>query len=317
MHSITFATRGSRLALWQAEHAAGLLRARLGPDADIRQLALTTKGDAVLDAPLSQIGGKGLFVKEIEEALLDGRADIAVHSMKDMPVELSPGLRIGAVLEREDPADMLLSVCCSGLMTLPSGALVGTSSLRRQSQILARRPDLRVASLRGNVDSRLRKLQEGQFNAVIMAAAGIGRLGLTAPYMDRLAPERFLPAACQGAIGLEIRDDRRDLAELLAPLEDRASRLCIEAERGFLSGLDCGCQAPVAAYATLGPDGVISLEALIARLDGSEVIRRRGASAPDAGLDEAGALGRELAGAILENGGRSVLNSILYACANE
>ena len=317
MHSITLATRGSRLALWQAEHTAGLLRARLGADANIRQLIITTKGDAAPDASLSKIGGKGLFVKEIEDALLDGRADIAVHSLKDMPMEFPPGLKLGAALEREDPADMLFSVYHSGLMTLPSGASVGTSSLRRQSQILSRRPDLRVVPLRGNVDTRLRKLQEGQFNAVIMAAAGIIRLGLTAPCMDRLAPERFLPAACQGVIGLEIRADRPDLADLLAPLEDRVTRLCVEAERGFLAGLDSGCQAPIAAYATRSPDGAISLDGLIARLDGSEVIRLRSVSAPDAGPAEAHTLGLELAGAILENGGRSVLNSVLYACENE
>jgi hydroxymethylbilane synthase len=305
--------------MWQADHTATLLRARLGAEADIRKFIIKTKGDAFLDAPLSQIGGKGLFVKEIEDALLSGRADIAVHSLKDVPMELPPDLVLGAVLKREDPADMLVSVCYSGIMTLLSGANIGTSSLRRQAQILSRRPDLRITPLRGNVDTRLRKLQEGQCDAVVLAAAGMRRLNLSAPYMDRLAPERFLPAAGQGALGLEIRADRQDLIEMLAPLEDQDTRLCIEAERGFLAGLEGGgsCQAPIAAHAVRGPDGVISLDGLIARLDGSEVIRMKHTGAPQADTAAARALGLELAKNLLENGGRSVLNSILYAPESE
>ena len=313
---ITIATRGSRLALWQAEHAAGLIRERIGEGADVRLDVIKTKGDVVLDKPLADIGGKGLFVKEIEDALLDGRADVAVHSMKDVPMQLPEGLVMGAVLKREDPADMLFSVYHTGLMTLPSGANIGTGSLRRQSQILARRPDVRLVPLRGNVDTRLRKLQEGQFDAIIMAAAGAARLGLKAPYMDRLAPERFLPAAGQGAIGLEIRADRPDLAALLAALDHLPTRLCVEAERGFLAGLEGSCHVPIAAYATLGPDGSdggVNLEGLIARMDGSEIVSRKAVGKPGIDAEAARELGLALAEEVLENGGRSVLNSLLYS----
>ena len=301
------------MALWQAEHVAGLIRERFGIEAGL--LVIKTKGDSVLDTPLAKIGGKGLFVKEIEDALLDGRADIAVHSLKDVPMELPEGLVLGAVLPREDPADMLFSVNYAGLTMLPSGAVVGTSSLRRQSQVLARRPDVKIEPLRGNVDTRLRKLQEGQFDAVIMAAAGMNRLGLRAPFMDRLSPERFVPAAGQGALGLEVCAARQELVEMIGRLDDRVTRLCVEAERGLLAGLDGSCQVPVAAHATLDAQGAISLDGLIARLDGSEIIRRKAVS--PAGVDTAGArnMGLALAADILENGGRSVLNSVLYASA--
>jgi hydroxymethylbilane synthase len=309
MDSITIATRGSRLALWQAEHTAGLIRKR-HPELDIRTLTIKTTGAAVLDAPLSKIGGKGLFVKEIDEALLAGRADIAVHSLKDIPAELPAGLTLGIVLQRDDPADLLLSVDYSGLIVLPSGATVGTSSLRRQAQILARRPDVRVLPLRGNLDSRLRKLQTGEFTAIVLAAAGMERLGIRAPHMERLMPERFVPAAGQGALGLEWRADRHDIAILLKDCEHVPSRLCVEAERAFLAGMNGGCQTPVAAYATY-ERGSLQLNGLIARLDGSEIISRT-SGCTMATLAAARQLGRHLAADILDSGGRSVLNSALY-----
>ncbi len=314
MKSLTIATRGSRLALWQAAHVAGLIRAATAlshPDLEIGTLIVKTRGDAVLDVPLAKIGGKGLFVKEIEEALLDGRADIAVHSMKDMPMELPPRLALAAVPERADPSDMMLSVSFRGPSVLPSGATVGTSSLRRQAQFLAQRPDVRVEPLRGNVETRLRKLQEGQYDAIILAAVGVRRLGLETPYMEPLPPDRFLPAAGQGALGLEVPADRPDLLELLAPLNHMPSRLRVEAERGFLAGLNGDCQVPIAAHATLKGNDLI-LEGLVAHTDGSVVIRRSLRGEAVSTPDEAAALGRTLAGQVLEDGGRSVLNTVLY-----
>jgi hydroxymethylbilane synthase len=310
MDSLTIATRGSRLALWQAEYTAKLIRGR-HPDLDVRMLTVKTTGDAVLDAPLAKIGGKGLFVREIDEALLAGRADLAVHSLKDIPMDLPDGLALGVVLQRDDPADLLLSVDYSGLVVLPSGATVGTSSLRRRAQILARRPDVHVLPLRGNIDSRLRKLQTGEFTAIVLAAAGVERLGMSAPHMERLMPERFVPAAGQGALGLEWRVDRRDIATLLNAFEHMPSRLCVEAERAFLAGMNGGCQTPIAAYATYERGGSLQLNGLIARLDGSEIFSRAvGGARPT--LAAARQLGRRLAGDILDSGGRSVLNSALY-----
>jgi hydroxymethylbilane synthase len=310
MDSLTIATRGSRLALWQAEYTAKLIRGR-HPDIDVRMLTVKTAGDAILDAPLAKIGGKGLFVREIDEALLAGRADFAVHSLKDIPMDLPAGLTLGVVLQRDDPADLLLSVDHSGLVVLPSGATVGTSSLRRQAQILARRPDVHVLPLRGNIDSRLRKLQTGEFTAIVLAAAGVERLGMTAPHMERLMPERFVPAAGQGALGLEWRADRHDIATLLNTFEHMPSRLCVEAERAFLAGMNGGCQAPIAAYATYERGGSLQLNGLIARLDGSEIISRTvGCALPT--LAAARRMGGQLAGDILDSGGRSVLNSALY-----
>lgn len=309
MKHITIATRGSRLALWQAEHIRALLEKEHGLKASL--LVLKTKGDLILDVPLSKVGGKGLFVKEIEEALLDGRADIAVHSMKDVPMELPPGLVLGAVPEREDAADVLLSAQYPDLESLPKGAKVGTSSLRRQAQILGLRPDLRVLSLRGNVDTRIRKLMDGEFDAIIMAEAGMKRLGLSAPFMHSLRPPLFLPAAGQGALGIELKEDRDDLLQKLAFLNHAPSALCVAAERGFLAGLEGGCQAPIAASAWLGssqPGGKapLHIEGLIADPQGKTIIRRR--LEGDAG--RARELGLELAGLIKASGGAEILQDL-------
>ncbi|MDL2313408.1 hydroxymethylbilane synthase [Desulfovibrio sp. OttesenSCG-928-C14] len=305
MSHLIIATRGSRLALWQAEHIKSLLLAR-HPDLEVELLVLKTKGDVILDVPLAKVGGKGLFVKEIEEALLDGRADLAVHSMKDVPMALPEGLTLGVVPERENPADLLLSFKYASLEDLPQGARIGTSSLRRQAQILALRPDFQVTSLRGNVDTRLRKLEEGQFDAIIMAAAGMKRLGLTAPYQQELPFTVFLPACGQGALGLEHRVEREDLAELLAFLEHRDTRVCVEAERAFLAALEGGCQTPIASLATSGV-GTVTLEGLVASLDGTRLVRQ----SLTGSLADAAELGRSLAQKIGESGGAEILQDIL------
>lgn len=313
MSTITIATRGSRLALWQAEHIKSLLAQRHGVQVEL--LVLKTKGDIILDVPLSKVGGKGLFVKEIEEALLDGRADLAVHSMKDVPMELPQGLALAVVPEREDPADLLLSARYADLDALPVGAAVGTSSLRRQAQILARRPDLRIVSLRGNVDTRLRKLMDGEFDAIIMAAAGIKRLGLSVPHMYPLTPPDFLPAAGQGALGIELKEERHDLKDMLAFMNHPHSFLCVSAERAFLAELEGGCQVPIAAHATLDkktPGGVLRIEGLVADVTGTRIIRKHIEGPPE----DASALGRALAESVKKSGGDTILRE-LYEAASQ
>lgn len=302
---LTIATRGSKLALWQAEHVKSRLAA-LSPGLAVTLLVLKTQGDKILDVPLAAIGGKGLFVKEIEEALLDGRADLAVHSMKDVPAELPENLVIGAVPEREDPCDMLLSVHHAGLDALPLGALVGTSSLRRQAQLKALRPDLDITTLRGNLDTRLKKLLDGEFAAIVVAAAGLNRLGLTAPHAERLAPPRFLPAVAQGALGIECREDDEELLELLEGLDHEPSRIRVEAERGFLTALEGGCQVPIAGHAVLVDEDEVRLTGLVSNLDGTVVIQRQAVGFADDAWD----LGTELAEEILEAGGREILDAI-------
>ncbi len=299
---LVIATRGSSLALWQAEHIKSRLEAQ-APELTVSLNVIKTRGDIILDVPLSKVGGKGLFVKEIEDALLDGRADLAVHSIKDMPMILPEGLILGCVPPREACTDCFLSFNHVNMDALPQGAHVGTSSLRRQAQLLALRPDLRISSLRGNVDTRLRKLRDGDYDAIILASAGLNRLGLSAPGMTPLDPERFLPAVGQGALGIECREDNYDLLVLLAGLEDRATRVCVDAERGFLAGLEGGCQVPIAGHARLADEENISLEGLVAEVDGSLILR--GAKSGNAA--GARALGLDLARELLDRGGRAIL----------
>ena len=309
MQTVCIATRGSRLALWQARHIAARIRF-LHPGCAVRLEVIKTQGDIILDVPLAKVGGKGLFVKEIEEALLNKSADLAVHSMKDVPADLPEGLVLACIPEREEADDSLLSLRYASLAGLPQGAHVGTSSLRRQAQLLHLRPDLRVSGLRGNVDTRLRKLHEGQFDAIVLATAGLKRLDLRAPHISRLGPPDFLPAVGQGALGIECRADRQDLIDLLAPLEHRATRICVEAERGFLAGLNGGCQVPVAGHAHMcGPEH-FTLEALVADIDGTGVLRAQGTGASG----DAGQTGRELAAKLLEQGAARILQK-LYAVA--
>ena len=311
--TLTIATRGSRLALWQAEHIKALLEKR--HQIRVELLILKTKGDIILDVPLSKVGGKGLFVKEIEEALLDDRADLAVHSMKDVPMKLPEGLVLGATPEREDPADLLLSMRYASLAALPKGGRVGTSSLRRQAQLLALRSDLEVLSLRGNVDTRIRKLGDGEFDAIIMAAAGMKRLGITLPHM---VPLDFLPAAGQGALGIEFKAERTDVADLLAFLNHPETFVRVEAERAFLAGLEGGCQVPIAAHARLSkysgsgalvPGAELILEGLVADIRGRTIIRRTLRGEP-AG---ARALGQTLAGEVKDAGGAAILYELYGA----
>jgi hydroxymethylbilane synthase len=253
MDKVVIATRGSSLAIWQAEHIKGRLRNKY-PELSVELAIIKTKGDVYLDVSLAKIGGKGLFVKEIEEVLLSGQADFAVHSLKDVPVELPPGLFLGVIPERDCFADFLLSVKYASLAMLPPAAVVGTSSLRRASQLLGLRPDLQIRALRGNVETRLRKLNEGHFDAIILAGAGLKRLGLAAPFQTELPAQSFIPAPGQGALAIEFLRSRRDLSELLAFLEHYPTRLCVEAERAFLSALGGGCQNPIGALALFSPD---------------------------------------------------------------
>ncbi|MCG8533008.1 MAG: hydroxymethylbilane synthase [Desulfovibrionales bacterium] len=303
MKKIVIATRGSKLALWQANHIKDCLETEY-EDVQAELLILKTKGDIILDVPLAKVGGKGLFVKEIEEALLDGRADIAVHSMKDVPMELPEGLILGCIPEREDPSDTFLSVQYDSLDALPKGATVGTSSLRRQSQLLALRPDLNIVSLRGNVDTRLRKLTDGEFDAIIMATSGLKRLGLSAPKHEILCAPRFLPAVGQGALGIEFHQDRKDLHEMLAFLEHRPTRICVEAERGFLFGLQGGCQVPIAGYATMTDADNFSMTGFVADIHGERKIREEATgtekTARKVGLDLAEVVKKQGADVILE-----------------
>ncbi|BFR48328.1 hydroxymethylbilane synthase [Nitratidesulfovibrio sp. HK-II] len=309
MKKLVIATRGSKLALWQAEHIKSCIEGK-HPGVSVELLVLKTRGDIILDVPLAKVGGKGLFVKEIEEALLDGRADLAVHSMKDVPMELPEGLVLGIIPEREEPSDTFLSVHHASLAALPHGATVGTSSLRRQSQLLALRPDLNVVSLRGNVDTRLRKLSEGQFDAIIMATAGMKRLGLSAPKSEVLGPPAFLPAVGQGALGIEFRADRTDLHDLLAFLEHTPTRIRVEAERGFLAGLQGGCQVPIAGHAVMTGNDTFTLEGLVADLTGARVIRRtmNGKSAPDGA--QARTVGLDLAAQLVADGAGDILAEV-------
>jgi hydroxymethylbilane synthase len=304
MAPLVIATRGSKLALAQARWVAGRLAA-LRPGLEVELKVIKTKGDKITDVPLAAVGGKGLFVKEIEEALLAGRAQLAVHSMKDVPAELPPGLVIAGVSPRQDVRDVLVSRRWGSLEELPPGARVGTSSLRRRAQLLARRPDLEVVPLRGNVETRLRKLDEQGLDAVILAAAGLARLGLEQVATQYLPVETLLPAVGQGALGLECREDDAATRELVAALADPAAAAAVEAERAFLGRLEGGCQVPIAAHAVLEGDR-LWLRGLVADLEGRRLVRAQG-RAPRA---EAAALGRQVAEEVLESGGREILAQV-------
>jgi hydroxymethylbilane synthase len=254
------ATRESRLALWQAEHVRDLLQTQFGREVEL--LGMTTKGDQILDRALSKVGGKGLFVKELETALEEGRAHLAVHSLKDVPMDLPPGFVLAAVLEREDPRDAFVSNRYDDLSALPQGACVGTSSLRRVVQLLSERPDLRIEPLRGNLDTRLRKLDEGGFDAIVLAAAGLKRLGLASRIRGVFEADRMIPAAGQGALGIEVREDARELRQLLAQTVHRPTWLAAHAERAVSRALGGSCSMPLAAHATW-EGGTLHLEAAL------------------------------------------------------
>jgi hydroxymethylbilane synthase len=277
---LVIASRESRLAMWQAEHIRTALQ-RLYPQCEVTILGMTTRGDQILDRALSAVGGKGLFIKELEVALLEGRADLAVHSLKDVPMDVADEFALAAVLAREDPRDAFVSQRYGALGDLPAGAVVGTSSLRRETQILARFPQLTVSPLRGNLDTRLSKLDRGDYAAIVLAAAGLKRLGLAERIRGLLAPDESLPAAGQGALAIETRSDRPELAEWLAPLHDARTAAEVEAERAVSRALGGSCQVPLAAYATTEPEGGLRLRALVGDRGGN-VLRaeRSGREAP-------------------------------------
>lgn len=304
MNKITIATRGSALALWQANHIKDLLQAKY-EGLEVELSIIKTKGDIILDVPLAKVGGKGLFVKEIEDALLNGSADLAVHSMKDVPMVLPQGLILGAVPRREDRYDVFLSKEYKNITELPQNAVVGTSSLRRQAQILAMRPDLEIKMLRGNVQTRINKMLAGEYDAIILAAAGIKRLGLSVPFQTALTPPDFLPACGQGALGIEVREDRKDILDLIAFLNDEETKICVEAERSFLKSLDGGCQVPIAAVSRLNGN-TLTLEGLVAEPDGQKVIRKTLEDSTENRI----ALGEKLAETILNSGAKEILERL-------
>ena len=298
---IRIATRKSPLAMWQAEHVAARLAAAL-PESQIELLPLSTRGDEILDSPLSRIGGKGLFIKELEVAMLEGRAEIAVHSMKDVPAEMPEGFRLAAILERADPCDAFVSNNYRTFEELPQGAIVGSSSLRRQCQLRARRPDLEVKTLRGNVQTRLRKLDDGEYDAIILAAAGLERLQMPERIASRLLPEISLPAIGQGTLGIECRSDAEDVYAAMQCLVHTDSDKVTRAERALNARLKGGCDVPVAGYAVLEGEQV-HLRGLVGMPDGSDVISgeaRGPASDPEA-------LGHAVADDMLARGAGKVL----------
>lgn len=304
MKTLKIATRQSPLALWQAEHIRARLE-ELHPDLTVELVKFVTQGDKILDTPLAKIGGKGLFVKELEAALLDGRADLAVHSMKDVPMALPEGLTLAVICEREDPLDAFVSNRFETFADLPQGAKVGTSSLRRKSQILKQRPDLQIIDLRGNVGTRLAKLDEGQYDAIILASAGLKRLGLSERIRHCLTPDVSLPAVGQGALGLECRAADQDVLALIQPLLHEETDVCVRAERAFNAYLEGGCQVPIAGYATL-QNGQIHIEGRVGSPDGQTLLR---AELTDE-ANNAQQLGENLARNLLDQGAGELLKAL-------
>ncbi|WP_417666648.1 hydroxymethylbilane synthase [Pseudidiomarina sp.] len=302
--TLRIATRKSLLAMWQAEHIKARLE-QLHPNLAVELLPMSTRGDVILDTPLAKIGGKGLFVKELEVAMLEGQADLAVHSMKDLPVEFPDGLELFGICEREDPRDAFVSNNYAQLEDLPEGAVVGTCSLRRKCQILANFPHVVVHDLRGNVQTRLRKLDEGQFDAIILAASGLIRLDLSARIKQRIPADLCLPANGQGVLGIECRSDDTATKALLDPLTCNDTRSCVLAERAMNRRLQGGCQVPIGAYAELHGDQ-LHLRGLVGRPDGSEIIE----GDIKGHRDHAEALGTELAEYLLSRGAGKILNDV-------
>ena len=326
--TLKIATRKSPLAMWQAEFIRRALQ-RQYPQLDVELLPMTTRGDHLLDTPLAKVGGKGLFVKELELALLEGRADIAVHSTKDVPMTLPEGLSLGAICRRDDPRDALIlprerspssteSTCENALELLPEGATVGSSSLRRQCQLLRQRPDLNFSMLRGNINTRLGKLDAGEFDAILLAAAGLQRLGMAERISAMIEPEVILPAVAQGALSIELRDDDVSTQSLLAPLHHRGTALCVAAERAMNRRLNGGCQVPIAGFATW-QEGVLSLQGRVAAIDGDQLLRAEHCveiSAATVERDSGSAvslaenLGDQVAEALLSQGAQSLLDAV-------
>lgn len=303
-NQIVIGTRSSKLALWQADYVAGRLREAY-PELTVTEQRMKTKGDKILDAPLAKIGGKGLFTKELEQAMLEGEIDLAVHSLKDMPTEVPEGLKLAAITQRAEPGDAFVSNKYAHFADLPQGARVGTSSLRRKAQLLHVRPDLQVESLRGNVNTRLQKLDDGLFDAAILAVAGLKRLGFGARIAEVLPQNIILPAVGQGALAIETRADDTELLERIAFLNDAATAQCAVAERAFLARVEGGCQVPVGVYAT-PRSGQLHVEAVIAALDGQRLYRDS-LTGPQAAAQQ---LGTELADKLLAAGGLAILHEL-------
>jgi hydroxymethylbilane synthase len=305
MARLRIGSRGSQLALWQANHVAALLREQ-GHAVEIE--VIKTTGDKILDVALAKVGTKGMFTKEIEEALAQGRVDLAVHSLKDVPTELAPEFELAAIMQREDPRDAFISVKHAAVEDLPRGAKVGTSSLRRQCQLKAVRPDLEIFPLRGNVDTRLRKLESGEYDAIILAAAGVHRLGLDQHVRSRISADLMCPAVGQGALAIEARRDDRQTRDFLAFLNHAGTRQAVECERALLGSLGGGCQVPIGAYAEVAhpetKEGRLHLRGMVGRPDGSEILReqREGADPQK--------LGREVAQILLQRGADKILKDV-------
>ena len=302
---LVIASRESMLAMWQAEHIKGRLKA-LYPDCEVEILGMTTRGDQILDRTLSKIGGKGLFIKELEQALQDGRADLAVHSIKDVPMELPEGFALAAIGERASPFDAFVSNQYARLEEMPAGAIVGTSSLRREAQLRAKFPHLTIKPLRGNVQTRLSKLDNGDYDAVILAAAGLQRLGLDGRIREILSPADSLPAAGQGALGIEIAARRTDLADILRPLNHEETAACVTAERALARALGGSCQVPLAAYCVM-EDGLLTLNGLVGHPDGSVIIE----ASAQAAAAYADALGRAVAKRLADDGAEELIAAVL------
>lgn len=303
---LTIASRESALAMWQARHIQAQLQA-LYPDCQIDILGMTTQGDQILDKTLSKIGGKGLFIKELETALQENRADLAVHSIKDVPMDLPEGFALVAIGERANPFDAFVSNQYARLEDLPQGAIVGTSSLRREAQLRARFPHLNIKPLRGNVQTRLAKLDNGDYDAIILAAAGLERLELHERIRSVLSPADSLPAAGQGALGIEIATHRADLVQTLLPLNHAKTAACVTAERALARALGGSCQVPLAAYCTADDNGVLTLHGLVAHPDGSVMLTAQ-AQAP---AEYADALGRAVAQKLADDGAKDVIADVL------
>ena len=303
--NLIIGTRQSLLALWQSNHIASLLRKQY-PDCQVTLKKIVTKGDRILDVPLAQIGGKGLFTKEIETELLDGTVDLAVHSLKDMPTVLPEGLCLTAITTRANVGDAFVSNKYASFSELPQGAVLGTSSLRRKAQLLAVRPDLKIVDLRGNVDTRLRKLDEGQMDAIILAAAGLERLGHADRIREIIPTTVCLPAVGQGALAIECRSDNKEVREMLAFLNDLPTKQATDAERAFLGLIEGGCQVPIGVHAEVENDNV-KIEAVIASLDGSKILRNN-ITGPAVNAAD---LGRKLGQQMLAEGGEQILTDIL------
>nr|WP_300313940.1 hydroxymethylbilane synthase [Halomonas sp.] len=303
--TLRIATRKSPLAMWQAEHVRDRLKA-LHPGLEIELVAMSTRGDKILDTPLAKVGGKGLFVKELEEAMLDGRADIAVHSMKDVPMQFPEGLGLSVILAGAEPTDALVSNHYACLDELPEGARVGTSSLRRGLQLSEARPDLEILSLRGNVQTRLSKLDAGDFDAILLATSGLKRLGLGDRIAQELPPEVCLPACGQGALGIECRMHDAELVSLLVPLDDPETSARVRAERAMNTRLEGGCQVPIAGYAVLEDERTLWLRALVGNPDGTRVLRAESRGS----AEEPEALGIRVAEELLDQGAGEILADI-------